>query len=242
MIPNPLALVTVNPFQHAALQAIIEVEERRQRRGRYPYARALFRQLRGGKAGGISASDVRRAAENYCPADRCGEPKERYIAALNVLIESRGQVCPLPLSGCAVGQYFPDAAHRLRERRFRQQDARCDRKERREQKVRRQTRRRYQTAVAQACIELAFVTPSLLEAWFDRQGNRGIDDDSLVDMVQAWGKRFLGLKDAPLRSGQPMWAILVEMRDKLADRSAHERWFDGLQLPNKLTFWAAPRG
>jgi len=241
MIPRHLSLVPVNPFQLAALQAIINVEEGRQRRGQYPYAVALLRQLRGGSSGCISAADVRRAASNYTPKDRGGETKERYIAALNVLIESRGQVCPLPLSGCAVGQYFPDAAHRLLERRFRQLDARCGRKERREQKVRRETRRRYQTALAQACIELAFVTPSLLEAWFDRQGKRGIDDDSLVDMVQAWAQRFLGLKDAPLRSGQPMWAILVEMRDELADRSAHERWFDCLQLPNKLTFRTAPR-
>ncbi len=72
MTAKHLSLVTVNPFQRAALQAIIEVEERRQRRGRHPYARALFRQLRGGKAGEISASDVRRAAENYCPSDRSG--------------------------------------------------------------------------------------------------------------------------------------------------------------------------
>lgn len=234
MIPRHLSLVPVNPFQLAALQAIIEVEERRQQRGQYPYAVALLRQLRGGHAGRITSREVSRAASNYCPKDRDGESKEHYLAALNKLIESRGEVCPLPLSGCAVGQYFPDAEHRLRERRFRQQDARFDRKERREQKVRRQTRRRYQTAVAQASIELAFVTPSQLEAWFDRQGKRGIDDDSLVDMVQAWGQRFIGLQGRAFRSGQPLWAMISDARDVLTERSASSQWLDGLMLPNRL--------
>jgi len=241
MIPRHLSLVPVNPFQHAALQAIIDVEDRQQRRGRYPYAQALFRQLRGGKAGCISASDVKRAAANYCPTDRCGEPKERYIAALNVLIESRGQVCTLPLSGCAVGQYFPDSEHRLRDRRYKQWDFKANRRDRNVDKARTQKRRRYQAAVAQAEIDLAFITPSQLPVWYARLKNSGIFDDDLNDMVQAWGRRFVGLKDAPLRSGQPMWAILFEMRDELAERTEHERWFDGLQLPNKLTFGAGLR-
>lgn len=64
MIPRHLSLVPVNPFQLAALQAIINVEEGRQRRGQYPYAVALLKLLRGGKAGRITASDVSRAAAN----------------------------------------------------------------------------------------------------------------------------------------------------------------------------------
>jgi hypothetical protein len=233
MIPRHLSLVPVNPFQLASLQAILEVEERRQR-GQYSYAVALLRQLRGGSAGRITARDVKRAAPNYCPNNRGGEPKERYLEALDRLIESRGDVCPLPLSGCAVGQYFPDAEHRLRERRFRQQDARSARKDRREDKVRKQTRRRYQTAVAQAGIELAFVTPSALEAWFDRQEKRGIDDDSLVEMVHAWGQQFTGLQGRVFRTGQPLWAMISDARDVLTERSESEQWLDSLMLPNRL--------
>lgn len=233
MIPRHLSLVPVNPFQLAALQAIIEVEEHRQR-GQYPYAVALLRQLRGGSAGRITARDVKRAAPNYYTKNREGEPKVRYLAALDRLIESRGDVCPLPLSGCAVGQYFPDAEHRLRERRFRQQDARCARKDRCEDKVSKKTRRRYQTAVAQAGIELAFVTPSALKAWFDRQGRRGIDDDSLVYMVQAWGQRFSGLQGRAFRSGQPLWAMIADVRDVLTERSETEQWIDSLMLPNRI--------
>lgn len=127
MIARHLSLVPVNPFQRAALQAIIEVEERRQR-GQYPYAVALLRQLRGGGAGRIGAADVRRAASNYNPKDRAGEPKARYLAALDKLIESRGSVCPLPLSGCAVGQYFPQTAYRHAERQHRRWDVNCRRR------------------------------------------------------------------------------------------------------------------
>ncbi|MRT06067.1 plasmid SOS inhibition protein A [Ewingella americana] len=240
MIPRHLSLVPVNPFQLAALRAIIEVEERRQR-GKYPYAVAMLRQLRGGEAGSIKACDVRRAAPNYNPQDRGGEPKERYLAALDKLIESRGEVCPLPLSGCAVRQYFPQTGYRLRERRYRRQDVDSHRREAQQEKERQQKRRRYQTAVAQAEIDLAFVTPSALIGWYRRQEMRGIYDDDLTEMVAAWGKRFTGLQGGGFCSGQPMWTILADMRTALAERSEHARWLDGLQLPNKLTFGAGPR-
>jgi len=112
MIPRHLSLVPVNPFQAAALQAIIEVEERGQR-GRYPYAVALLRQLRGGNAGRITARDVSRAAANYCPKDRAGEPKERYLVALDKLIESRGNICPLPSAAVGLRRQPVLSAYRL---------------------------------------------------------------------------------------------------------------------------------
>jgi hypothetical protein len=233
MIPRHLSLVPVNPFQLAALQAIIEVEERRQR-GQYPYAVALLKQLRGGKAGRITASDVSRAAANYSPKYRGGAPKERYLAALNTLVESRGDVCPLPLSGCAVSQYFPQTGYRLSERQHRRWDVSYSRREKLQDKERLQKRRRYQTAVAQAEIELAFITPSALTAWYKRQEKRGIYDDDLTEMLQGWGRRFTGLQDKAFCSGQPLWAILDEMNGELAQRSATEQWLDAQRLPNRL--------
>jgi hypothetical protein len=235
MIPRHLSLVPVNAFQAAALQAIIDVEEGRQRRGQYPYAVALLRQLRGETSGRITARDVKRAALNYRPEDRQGEPKERYLAALNRLIESRGQVCPLPLSGCAVGQYFPDTEHRQRDRQYKQLDASVDRTEKRTERAQTQRRRRYQVAVAQAGIELAFVTPSALWAWYKSQERAGIDDDDLVDMVLVWGQRFAGLNVGAFNSGQPLWALLSDMQHELTARSAYECWLDELLLTNKLT-------
>lgn len=233
MIPRHLSLVPVNPFQLAALQAIIEVEERRQR-GQYPYAVALLKQLRGGKAGRITASDVSRAAANYSPKYRGGAPKERYLAALNTLVESRGDVCPLPLSGCAVSQYFPQTGYRLSERQHRRWDVSYSRREKLQDKERLQKRRRYQTAVAQAEIELAFITPSALTAWYKRQERLGIYDDDLTEMLQGWGRRFTGLQDKAFCSGQPLWVILDEMNGELAQRSATEQWLDAQRLPNRL--------
>lgn len=233
MIPRHLSLVPVNPFQLAALQAIIEVEECRQR-GHYPYAVALLKQLRGGKAGRITASDVSRAAANYCPKNRGGEPKDRYLAALNTLVESRGDVCPLPLSGCAVSQYFPQTGYRLSERQHRRWDVSYSRREKQQEKERQQKRRRYQTAVAQAEIELAFITPSALTAWFKRQEKRGIYDDDLTDMLAAWGGRFTGVQVRGFCSGHPLWAILDEMNGELAERSRLQQRIDDQQLPNKL--------
>lgn len=233
MIPRHLSLVPVNLFQLAALQAIIEVEERRQR-GQYPYAVALLKQLRGGKAGRITASDVSRAAANYSPKDRGGAPKESYLAALNTLVESRGDVCPVPLSGCAVSQYFPQTGYRLSERQHRRWDVSYSRREKQHEKERLQKRRRYQTAVAQAEIELAFVTPSALTAWYKRQEKRGIYDDDLTDMLATWGGRFTGVQVRAFCSGQPLWAILDEMNGELAQRSATEQWLDAQLLPNRL--------
>lgn len=234
MIPRHLSLVPVNPFQAAALQAIIDVEDGRRRRGQYPYAVALLRQLRGGEAGAITASDVKRAALNYNPKDRAGEPKERYLAALDKLVESRGDVCPLPLSGCAVSQYFPQTGYRLSERQHRRWDVSYSRREKKQNKERLQKRRRYQTAVAQAEIELAFVTPMGLEVWYKRQEKRGIYDDDLTDMLAAWGGRFTGVQVRGFCSGQPLWAILDEMGCELTERPAALQRLDEQMLPNQL--------
>lgn len=234
MIPRHLSLVPVNPFQAAALQAIIDVEDGRRRRGQYPYAVALLRQLRGGEADAITASDVKRAALNYNPKDRAGEPKERYLAALDKLVESRGDVCPLPLSGCAVSQYFPQTGYRLSERQHRRWDVSYSRREKKQNKERLQKRRRYQAAVAQAEIELAFVTPMGLEVWYKRQEKRGIYDDDLTDMLAAWGGRFTGVQVRGFCSGQPLWAILDEMGCELTERPAALQRLDEQMLPNQL--------
>ena len=233
MIPRHLSLVPVNPFQLAALQAIIEVEERRQR-GQYPYAVALLRQLRGGNAGRITASDVSRAAANYSPKDRAGEPKERYLAALDTLVKSRGDVCPLPLSGSAVSQYFPQTAYRHAERQNRRWDVSCRRRENQQEKARQQKRRRYQVAVAQAEIELAFVTPSALATWYGLQEKRGIYDDDLTEMLLGWGLKFSGLEVRGFCSGQPLWAIIDELGGGLTKRSMVQQRLDEQMLPNRL--------
>lgn len=236
MIPNHLALIPHNVHQFAATQAIIEVESKQQRGVRlapFPYAKALFRHLRGG-AERITAKDLRFAVGDYTPTSLGGASKSDYIAALDRLIETRGRDCPLPLSGSTVGEYFPDERYRQSERQERQWALRFLRHDKIEAKQRQQKRRRYQAQVAQAQIELAFTTPSELSAWYKRQERQGIFDDDLIESVYAWSQRFCDMNSNEFLSGQPLWAILQAMRDELSARSEPTQWLDWLLLGNKL--------
>lgn len=236
MIPNHLALIPHNVHQFAATQAIIDVERKQQRGtqlGQHPYARALFRYLRGG-AMRITAKDIRFAAGDYAPKECGGASKSDYIAALDKLIETRGMDCPLPLSDSTVEQYFPDEHYRLSERKNRQWELRFTRVDKIEAKQRQQKRRRYQTQVAQAQIELAFTTPSELAAWYKRQERQGIYDDDLIEAVYTWSQRFSGVRSDVFAAGQPLWAVLNDMHDVLASRTAIEKWLDLLMLSNKI--------
>lgn len=236
MIPNHLALIPHNVHQFAATQAIIDVERKQLRGtflGQYPYARALFRHLRCG-AIRITARDIRFAVGDYSPKERGGASKADYIAALDRLIETRGRSCPLPLSGSIVGQYFPEEHYRLSERQERQWALRFTRLDKIESKQRQQKRRRYQTQVAQAQIELAFTTPSELAAWYKRQERQGIYDDDLIEAVYAWSQRFSDMNSQKFLSGQPLWATLQAMRDELSVRSEPTQWMDWMLLNNKI--------
>ncbi|WP_193763700.1 plasmid SOS inhibition protein A [Hafnia paralvei] len=240
MIPNHLALIPHNVHQFAAAQAIIDVERKQLRGtflGQYPYARALFRHLRGG-AMRITAKDIRFAAGDYSSKERGGASKSDYIAALDKLIETRGMDCPLPLSDNAVKQYFPDEHYRLSERKNRQWELRFTRVDKIEAKQRQQKRRRYQTLVAQAQIELAFTTPSELAVWYKRQERQGVYDDDLIESVHAWSQRFSGVRSHVFLSGQPLWSVVNDMHDELENRTTIEQWLDTLLLPNKLMLQA----
>ncbi|MCW7764553.1 plasmid SOS inhibition protein A [Photorhabdus luminescens] len=232
MIPNHLSLVPVNPFQYAAMQAIITVEDKRvcgKKQERHPYVRAFFRHFCGSK-GGISSADLCRAVFNYSPRDRDGALKKQYIEALDRLIESRGEVCSFPLSGSTVGDYFPEVKYRQSERQNRQWDIRFLRHNKVKEKERQQKRRRYQKKVGRAEIELAFTTPSELLAWYKRQERQGIYDDDLIGMVQAWSQRFTNLRSEVFYAGYPLWSIMDNMRGELAGRSVIEQWLDALML------------
>ncbi|MCK2180848.1 plasmid SOS inhibition protein A [Hafnia paralvei] len=236
MLPNHLSLIPYNVHQFAAAQAIIEVESK-QLRGvnlaTFPYAFALFRHLRGG-AMCITTKDVRFAVGDFVSRAQGGASKSDYIAALDRLIETRGRDCPLPLSSSTVKQYFPDEHYRLSERKNRQWELRFTRVDKIEAKQRLQKRRRYQTQVAQAQIELAFTTPSELAAWYKRQERQGIYDDDLIEAVYTWSQRFCDMNSKIFLSGQPLWAILQAMHDELSVRSEPMQWIDWMLLNNKL--------
>jgi hypothetical protein len=137
MIPNHFSLVAVNPFQQAVQLAIIDVESSLmagKRLGRFPWAMALLRRLRVEQAGRITAKDVMCATSGYEPGSRDGYNKDKYIEALDRLIETRGDVCPMPLSGSTVDMYFPEVRFRERERHYRRFDVAASRRSRQREK------------------------------------------------------------------------------------------------------------
>lgn len=236
MIPNHLALVAVNHFQVAVIQAIVSVETKREA-GRklpsYPYAKALFRTLNEGRTV-ITSADIWRIDTGYDPKNRQSSTKQHYIEAIDRLIATQGDQCPLPLSDSIVTTFFPETRHRQQERRLRRWEVQFQRRDSQQEKVRQQKRRRYQTQVAQAEIDLAFTTPSELSAWYKRQAKQGIYDDDLIEMVQAWGQRFINLDRAAWYGTKDLCWLLDDMRAELEDRTKVEQWLDLLILPNKL--------
>ncbi len=236
MIPNDRALVPVNPFQQAATLAIYAVEQRQatgKRMLKYPYARELIRCLTDETA--LTAHAVSRAASNYRYQERQlpGMTKADFLAALDTLLESRGEHCPLPLDGDATKLYFPETRFRHRSRRHKAWDRDIDCRKRQAQKEQARLTRRYQAQVAQAEIDLAFTTPAQLPAWYRRW--KHIHDWDLEAAVLAWGERFTALHDGPaLHNIQPLWNFIERNGPGLESRSPRQQELDGIAIPNKL--------
>nr|EGT0069245.1 plasmid SOS inhibition protein A [Klebsiella michiganensis] len=99
MIHSSRSLVTLQPARQAALQAIMTVEDARQRGARLPsmpHVRTFLRLLTG--SGRINNEVPRRIPGLYRdPKDRLSNLKQ-VEEALDVLIASNGEYCPLPLS------------------------------------------------------------------------------------------------------------------------------------------------
>lgn len=98
MIPNSRSLVTLQPARQAALQAILDVETRRsegRRLPELPYVRTFLRILTGSSR--INTDVARRIPGlNWHPKNRLVSLKQ-VEAALEILLASHGEKCPLPL-------------------------------------------------------------------------------------------------------------------------------------------------
>ncbi|AUQ43881.1 plasmid SOS inhibition protein A [Yersinia ruckeri] len=236
MIPNHLALVTINHFQAAVTQAIIMVETKREagrKLPRCPYTKALFRALNEGRTE-ITAADIWRIDSGYDPRNRQSSTKQHYIEAIDCLIATQGEQCPLPLSGSIVASFFPETRHRHQERTVRRWDVKFQRRDSQQEKAIQQKRRRYQTLVAQAEVDLAYTTPKEFSAWNKRQAQKGIYGDDLIAMVQSWGRRFVSLNRITLYCLDDLYQILDDMHADLEKRGEVVLWLDTLMLPNKL--------
>lgn len=240
MIPNHRALVPVNEYQLAAIRAVVLVERKKElgkRLAEYPYAKAFFRALNGGR-GQILANDIRRISSNYFPGERGGASIAQYVAALDLLIESGGRYSPLPLAGDVAAKLFPAYGAGCRERRERRWDMQYDRKERRRSREEQQKRRRYRNLLAQAAIELDFATPDTVDDWYAQWRRTEIYEDDLSDRLHRWCERFpcLARYGIQNRKGEPLWSIIDRLKQVARDLTDAERTYNDLLLENKLAY------
>lgn len=98
MIPSSRSLVTLQPARQAALQAIMTVENARQRGARLsaaPHVRTFLRLLTGNSRMNTTVAQ-RIPGLNWDPKHRLSSLKQ-VEEALDALIASHGECCPLPL-------------------------------------------------------------------------------------------------------------------------------------------------
>lgn len=77
----------------------------------YPYAGAFFRCLNGSRR--ISLSDLRFFMPSLTAEELRGN-RSQWLYAVDVLIETQGEVCLLPLPGDAAERLFPSVRFRVR--------------------------------------------------------------------------------------------------------------------------------
>lgn len=237
MIPNSHALVPLQPQRRAAMQAIGYVESRSEtahRLGSYPYARAFFRFL--GKPT-IGLEEIRMVDGCFDPRSRRRPSKARYIAALDMLISTRGAACLPPLSGGVGHSLFPEVERRARQRGEQRASLKANRRRNVEVKAEEQKRRRYESLLGQAEIELAFCSPGTIRPWYDTWTRRDLRLYDLSELVYAWIARFpsLGHFDRYFLRYEPLWVVMLEVNRHADDQSEFEAYLDRLMLPNRLS-------
>lgn len=240
MIPNSHALVTLHPARQAALQAITEVENRREEGRRLPelpYVRTFLRLLTG--CGRLNTEVARRIP------GLGWEPKNRRVTlkqveqALDVLLSSHGECCPLPLPDDMQGYFFPERAHSRTARQQHHTDIRVARRMRREARRIEQDWLHHQNLLARAVTELNFCSPETVEAWYRRWSDEL--GESLAVPFWQWQRRFRSLEtlDWLRLGGDPLWQVMYDtglmVRDTAENTRQAERW----QIPNKLSYQRA---
>lgn len=162
--------------------------------------------------------------------------KECWLNAIDMLIESRGTCCYLPLPVGAGQNLFPEVHFQKIERVRCQDELRNEKYSRRRRKELCQRERAYQALAGQAEIDLSFHTPDTVSSWSSRWSGTTLSEYDLESMFWRWSERFRSL--AALERGEfvgePFWCVTYEAA-QLA-REAHaavvqlERWM----VPNKL--------
>ncbi len=236
-IPNHLALVPFNDRQYAAANAILYVEdktEKGQYQKRYPYACALIQFFTGNK-GSITAKDLHYTLVLSFEDKREMPSKNRYLAALDTFIQSRGVICPLPLCDHHVRDFFPELDCRDSERWEHKIQSQVHIESRARQKAKIKAQQQHQNRLAQAEIALAFITPSEFKSWYNRFNRDGIEEYDLIELLVNWTKRFKNLNLRKYLDFAPLWSALLDFNEDIDTRSYGEQLLDNYTIPNKLT-------
>jgi len=227
--------VPLSAERQAALRAIVETENRLQRGARlcaYPYAAAFFRCLNGSRR--ISLADL-RVFSPALTAEALHGRRERWLRAVDQLIESRGDACCLPLPSDAAEGLFPSVGFRTVERRRQKlslHEQKYTRQRCREEALRKQA---CEASAAQAEIDLAFHTPETVSSWLSRWSGGSVPEYELESMLMRWRRRFPSLSDVEPWPGEPLWRVVYEMALAGKSAAAHVRSLERWMVPNKLT-------
>lgn len=214
---------------------VAETEKRRHQGNtlaEYPYAGAFFRCLNGSRR--ISLSDLRFFMPSLTAEELHGN-RLQWLYAIDVLIETQGEVCLLPLPGDAAERLFPSVRFRVRERSRHKSALVMQKYSRQQAREAEQKARAYQALVAQAEIELAFHSPETVGSWHARWSDRVAEHD-LETLFWQWGERFPSLAGMERWQWQdmPFWQVIAEagMAARVVGHAVREmeRWM----VPNKL--------
>ncbi|VTM94241.1 plasmid SOS inhibition protein A [Raoultella planticola] len=236
MIPSSNSLVTLKPARQAVLQAIMFVEDARLRGARLPsmpHVRTFLRMLTG--CSRINSTVARSIPGLHRdPKDRLNNLKQ-VEEALDTLIASQGEVCPLPLTTDVQAELFPEVIHTRTDRRMQRENIAFTRRVRREGKEIAHTWLLRQNLLGQAVTALNFQSPETVNTWY-REWADELDASELEPAFWRWQSRFASLRELVwLRcSNAPLYEVMHEIRFIVRESGDSilewERW----QVPNKL--------
>lgn len=197
-----------------------------------PFATAFFRCLNGSRR--ISLTDLRFFAPALTKEEFHGN-RLLWLAAVDKLIESFGEVCVLPLPSDAGHRLFPSVPFREGERR-RQKTTLTEQKYSRQRE--REAERReleYQTCFAQAQIDLAFHTPATVGSWLSRWSGV-VEEHDLETIFWGWCGRFPSLSsfDRFFWQEEPLWRLIFEAGEAGRGAPVQVRALEQWMIPNKL--------
>lgn len=189
------ALVPLGVYQHCAMASVAYVEHRRtmgRNLGELAYAKAFFRALTG-KAQ-ITSSDVRQVDASYDPSVRGESTKMDYMRAIDLLIDTRGEVVTLPLSWSVAVAMFPGIQNRVSQRRDHREKIMELRDQRKTTSHLQSKEISFQNAKTVSSQRLIFCRPGehkqWLRDWHDEIHGQCLRESDIYMMLRTWWSKF----------------------------------------------------